>query len=231
MNCLLSPFARFRSSGPAIGLIIAVSAILMGVVLLLHFWKGIPIGKLTRDPAAIDGSPLYTGFLSQIGIFFWAASAAVCMFSAKVLSRHLESLKIKHFLFVSGLLTLVLGLDDVFLLHEEFFPYFGVPEKAVFVSYAGFVLFYLVRFYSIILKTEYLLLGMALVFFGLSVISDLLPPHGIDPYLFEDGAKLLGIVSWLVYFFRAGASAVHHNAAQPGAASGGSPENPGSLER
>ena len=204
-----------------IGLILAVSAVLVGVVLLLHFWKGIPIGRLTRDPTSIVGSPLYTGFLSQIGIFFWSASAAICLFSAKVLSRHPDSLKIKCFLFVSGLLTLVLGLDDVFLLHEKFFPYLGVPEKAVFVIYAVFVLFYLVRFYSIILKTEYILLGMALVFFGVSVTIDLFQPYGIDRYLFEDGAKLVGIVSWLAYFFRVGAFAVYCNAAQQGAAPDG----------
>lgn len=200
-----------------IGLILAVSAVLLGVVLLLHFWKGIPIGRLTRDPTTIVGSPLYTGFLSQIGIFFWSASAAVCMFSVKVLSRHTDSLKIKPFLFASGLLTLLLGFDDVFLLHEELLPYFGVPQKAVFISYAGFVPFYVVRFYSIVLKTEYVLLVMALLFFGFSVTLDLFEPPDINPYLFEDGAKLVGIVGWLAYFFRAGTSAVYHDAAQPGA--------------
>lgn len=202
-----------------IGLNLAVSAVLIGVVLLLHFWKGVPIGRLTRDPTTIIRVPFYTGFLSQIGIFFWAASAAVCMFSAKVLSRHPDCLKIKRFLFVSGLLTLVLGLDDVFLLHEKFFPRFGVPETVVVASYLGFVLFYLVRFYSIILKTDYILLGMALFFFGVSITLDLFDPSGIDPYLYEDGAKLVGIVSWLSYFFCVGAFAVYRNAAQQGAAS------------
>ena len=210
MKLSLSPLARFRLSWPMIVLILAVSAVLVGVVLLLHFWKGIPIGRLTRDPTAIVGVPLYTGFLSQIGIFFWSASTAVCIFSAKVLSRHPDSLEIKRFLFVSGLLTLVLGLDDVFLLHEDFFPSFGVPEKVVFVSYAGIVLFYLVRFYSIILNTNYILLGMALVFFGVSITLDLFS-HG--SYLFEDGAKLVGIVSWLSYFFHVGAYAVYRDAA------------------
>lgn len=218
MKSSLSPLRQFRSSWPTISLILAVSAVLVGVVLLLHLWKGVPISHLTRDPTAIIGVPFYTGFLSQIGIFFWSASAAVCMFNAKVLSRHSESLKIKRFLFVSGLLTLVLGLDDVFLLHEEFFPYFGVPEIVVFVSYAGFVLLYFVRFYSIILKTEYILLWMALVFFGVSSTLDLFNPLNVDSLLFEDGAKLVGIVSWLSYFFRAGASTVYYHAAQHGAA-------------
>jgi hypothetical protein len=201
-----------------IGCILAVSGVLVGMVLFLHFWKGIPIGRLTRDPAAISGSPFYVGFLSQIGIFLWSASAAICMFSAKVLS-HTGSLKVKLFFLVSGLVTLALGLDDAFLLHEEVIPrFFGVPEEAVFVSYAGVVLLYLVIFYSVILKTEYVLLVMALAFFGVSVTLDVFEPPGIDPYLFEDGLKLVGIVSWLAYFFRTGASALFHNVAQPGAA-------------
>ncbi len=107
-------------------------------------------------------------------------------------------------------MTLVLGIDDVFLLHEKVFPWFGVPEEAVVGSYAGFVLFYLVKFYSVILKTEYVLLVMALSFFGLSATLDLVQPHG--SYLLEDGAKLVGIVSWLAYFFRTGESAIDHDA-------------------
>jgi hypothetical protein len=195
-----------------IGFILAVSGVLISIVLLLHIWKGIPYGQLTRDLTTIAGTPLYAGFLSRIGNCFWFAAAAVCMFSAAVLSRSPESIEVKRFLFVFGLLTLVLGLDDAFLLHEGLRS-FGIPEILVFSGYAGFVLFCLVRFISIILKTEYVLLGMALAFFGISITLDLLQPRGLNPYLFEDGAKLAGIVSWLSYFSHAGAFAVHRHMA------------------
>ena len=198
-----------------VGLVLAVSAVLIGVVLILHFWKSIPIDRLTCDPISIVDAPLYTGFLSQIGIFFWSATAAICLFGAKVLSRHPESLKIRGFLVVSGLLTLVLGLDDAFLLHEEFFPSIGVSQKMVFVIYAGILIFYLIRFSSVILETEYVLLGMALFFCGISIVVDWLQSRGIDLHLLEDGAKLVGIVSWLAYFYRVAASAVHRFAAVP----------------
>jgi len=194
-----------------------VSAFLVGIVLLLHFWKGIPIGKLTRDPSDIVGVPFYVGFLSQIGIFFWAASAAVCMFSATVLSKRPDNIEIKRFLFVSGLLTLVLGLDDIFLLHESVFTYLGVPEKVVFFTYAGFVLLYLLEFYSVILNTEYILLLIALIFFGVSIALDLFYLPGLNPFLFEDGAKIAGIVSWLFYFFRVGIVTISCHVAQQSA--------------
>jgi preprotein translocase subunit SecG len=214
MKSLHAPFGQLRSSWMIIGWILAISAVLVSLVLFLHFGKGIPIGNLTRDPTAILGSPFYTGFLSQIGIFFWSASATVCLFSAKVLSNEPESFKIRRFLFVSGLLTLILGLDDAFLLHEEAFPRLGIPEKIVFASYAGFVLFYLARFYSIIVKTEYILLGMALIFFGGSIALDVLNLPGSNSFLIEDDLKLVGIVSWLSYFFRTGVSTVDYHAAQ-----------------
>lgn len=201
-----------------IGVILAVSAVLVGMVLFLHLWKGIPIGRLTRDPAAISGSPFYVGLLSQIGIFLWSAAAAICLFSANGLS-HTGNLKVKPFLIVSGLMTLVLGLDDAFLIHEEVMPhFFGVPPEAVFVSYALLILLFLVVFNSVILKTEYVLLVMALICFGASVASDVFESPG---YLFEDGAKLVGIVSWLAYFFRTGTAALVHNVAQQAAAPDG----------
>lgn len=218
MKALFYPFVRFRSSIPVIGLILAVSAILVGVVLFLHFWKGIPIDKLTGDPTAVGGLPVYTGFLSQIGIFFWSASATVCFFSAKVLSRRADRHKLKRFLLISALLTLLLGLDDVFLLHEALLPRFGIPEKLVVGSYAGLLLLYLFRFFPLILETEYVLMAIALFFFGLSILLDLWNPPGMDPFLFEDGAKLIGLVSWLAYFFRVGEYSVNLNAAQHRAA-------------
>ena len=203
--------ARFRAHFPVVGLVLAVTAVLVSAVLLLNVWKGIPIGKLTRDPASITGVPIYTGFLSQIGVLLWSASTTICLFCASLLSTRQDKLRIKPFLLTSGLLSLILGLDDIFLLHERVFPDLGVAEEIVFASYAAFLFFYLFRFRAIILKTEYILLGMALLFFGVSITLDVFEPAGIDPYLWEDGAKLAGIVSWLAYFFRTGIFAIDRN--------------------
>ena len=215
MKSSLSLFAQFRSSWPAILLILAISTAFISAVLFIHFWKGASIGELTRDPVSVLCCSLYIGFLSQIGIFFWAASSAVCIFSAYVSPRNSYYTKLKSFLFAFGLLSLVLGIDDVFLLHEVFFPYYiGVQQEIVYIIYVGFTLFFLVKFHSIILKSEYILLGMALGFFGVSVALDIISSKNL--YIFEDGAKLIGLVSWLVYFFRFGVFTILHNASQRG---------------
>ena len=197
-----------------VGLVLVLSALPVCAVVLLHFWKGISFGDLTRDPTAIFATPPHTGFLSQLGNCLWTAAAAVCLFCTGVLSGRPDTLNLKLFLFVSGLLTLLLGFDDLFLFHEEVFPFLGVPEKVVLVSYAGLTLVYVARFYSTILKTEYSLLGMAFAFFAVSMALDFLNPVGLEPHIFEEGAKFVGIVSWLSYFVRVGASAVTSAAAE-----------------
>jgi hypothetical protein len=95
--------------------------------------------------------------------------------------------------------------DDWLLLHEHGFPvYLGVPENLVYGMYALALLVYLVRFRARLLAGEWLLLLLAFGWFGLSLAVDRLDGVVDVPalYLWEDGAKLLGIVSWLLFHGR-----------------------------
>lgn len=206
-SILVSAASRRRWIASALPL--AITALLVGGVLFLHRWKGVPIGDLTGDPAAVGGHPIYIGFLSQAGLFLWSAAAAICLFTASTLSRHQRLFDTRRFLFASGLLTVLLGLDDAFLLHESLFPRLGVPEKIVYSGYAAVVLVWLVRFRAAIRHSEYGVLGLALACFGTSLTLDVLEPAvGLDRFLFEDGAKFAGIVSWLTYFVSTAALAL-----------------------
>ena len=207
---LHSTYKRFRLTMPFIGVILLISAVLLGSVLFLHLWKGIPLAKLTRDPLAVGQMPVYIGFLSQIGVFFWAAAIAICLFSSALLAQLAVRRHLKRFLFISALLTSLLALDEVFMLHETVLPYFGIPEIVVLGSYALFFLLYFLKFYRLILRTEYLLLLTALSFFALSILLDQWQVANANlHYLLEDGTKLVGIVSWLGYFFHVGLHALH----------------------
>src|SRR4051812_13660513 len=64
--------------------LLGVAAGLMVVV--IHLTTGHFISDMTRDPAAVTGSEIYIGILSNVGILGWAAVAAVCFFSASLLS-------------------------------------------------------------------------------------------------------------------------------------------------
>ncbi|MDO1448087.1 hypothetical protein Q0590_17570 [Rhodocytophaga aerolata] len=160
----------------------------------------IPFNHFTRDPAAITNSnPLY-GLLSNIGILIWCASATCCFLTYTIKSNWGSSKITTNFWLVSGLITSMLLLDDLFMLHEELFPnVLQIPEKAILASYFILIAAYLVNFGKIILKTRFLFLLLAFGLFGISVIADILnalPFH----FLIEDGSKFLGIVSWAIYF-------------------------------
>jgi hypothetical protein len=170
----------------------------------------IPVENLTRDPLAITRAPFYIGAISNIGILFWCSAVAICFFSFRLLRDIGRNKEFQRFFLFSGDLTSILLLDDLFLLHEEVFPYYlNIPEKLVFVGYGMIISLYLVKFRKIILKTEFLFFLLAFGFLGLSVIIDLLPiPTRLlgnqGEFLLEDGFKLMGIISWFTYFARVG---------------------------
>lgn len=58
-----------------IGVILVVSAVPIWLAILVSRQKGIPMEHLTRDPLAVLDAPVCIGFLSQLGIFFWAGAA------------------------------------------------------------------------------------------------------------------------------------------------------------
>jgi hypothetical protein len=188
-----------------------VLAILVAVAIVSAV-SGIPPGKFTRDPAALmDAHPLL-GAISNLGIMLWSAAAAIVLFTAGVLRRKAWDRELIGYLVASGAITLLLGFDDLFMLHEELLPrYFHAPETLVYLVYIALVLSWLVRFRELILHTDYLLLAAALGFFTVSVAMDRFPDAWLItwPYLFliEDGFKLIGIVSWLAYFVSVGFAA------------------------
>ncbi|MCZ6674134.1 MAG: hypothetical protein O7C75_14485, partial [Verrucomicrobia bacterium] len=97
---------------------------------------------------------------------------------------------------------------DFFRFHESIFPdHLGVNEKVVQLAYVGLILFGMFKFRKPILETDFLILLVALGFFGLSVVIDVFEDQvyaylGNWKFVFEHGAKFLGIVGWFGYFFR-----------------------------
>ena len=86
-----------------------------------------------------------------------------------------------------------------------------IEKETLLILYAGFILFYLSKFYSTIISTSYYLLLISFVFFLISILFDLINPSISYAYLFEDGSKLIGIISWLVYFFHVGIKINKHS--------------------
>lgn len=189
------------------------SAFVLVVAVVVSSSSGIVrLRDLLRDPTAISGNPFYLGLISNLGVLLWAATAAICLFSYTVLRRYGRNSELAPFLLWTGLGTTLFCLSDFFLLHEEVLPnYFGISEKIVFSVYGLLGILYLIRFTTLILKTEYLILVIAFIFLWLSVVFDQFPPQlgqSTDfSYFLEDAPKLIGISTCLMYFCRVSALA------------------------
>ncbi len=171
------------------------------LVLALHFGTGTRFMVLTRDPAATNNTPIYVGILSNLGVMLWAASAAVCIFSASVIKKRGSLSQLKNFFLFSGLFSLCLGIDDLLMMHENFFPNtLMIPEKIVYLCYLLITFSYLLFYVETILCSSYLLLYLALLFFSISVGMDKLLPFCEIETFFEDGFKFTGIIFWLTYY-------------------------------
>lgn len=184
----------------ASGLILCLSCTAMILTAFVHITQDVPIGMLTRDPAAVAGVSVYTGFLSQVGSLLWASASSVCVLSALACA----AIRGKHdlFLWASAGLSLILGVDDTFMLHDAILPFLGVPELLVFGTYAASMLGYLVCFRGRLPQLTSLWLVGALGCFAISMGIDMINPSLENIFLYEDGAKFIGITLWSVHFFQ-----------------------------
>jgi hypothetical protein len=179
---------------------------------------GSPAWLFTRDPAAIHVSDPMLGALSNLGAVLWAAAASVTLFAAALL-RSPQVAEVRAYLAYAGALTAWLLLDDLYMFHERVLPdSVGVPQWLVLTTYVVLVAGLCARFRRLIVATDYRLLAVAGACFALSIASDQAPGawHRLDWLVFvEDGAKLLGIASWLAYFTSTAARALRGELTDP----------------
>jgi len=196
-------WSRLRST---ITIIYTPVAIALAVVVVVRMRTGIAIADFTVDPLiVVGGAPVYTGILSTIGGLVWASTMAICLFGWATARTWPRSDQSASFLLAAGIVTLVLMVDDVFLGHEILYPqYVGLDERVVYAIYGVMILGFMAAFRAVILRTDFLLLAIALAGFALSiafdVIAELTNVAVPAAFLWEDGAKLFALVSWAAYF-------------------------------
>ena len=197
---------RFGSCWPALAAVYVPTLLILSATVWANFQAAVPFSFFSRDATAtFNGHPL-TGVQSTIGVLVWWAAAGICFFSYAVLRGARKDKLLPAFLLWAGAISALLALDDMFLIHEDLaHRYLSLNEKVVFLGYGALTLWWLIRFRRTILDSEYLLLILALTFFGSSIVVDLLQHHLSSPsrIFFEDGFKLLGIVSWSGYLMGA----------------------------
>lgn len=197
-----------KSNRSSFGLVLFLCAILFCLLLIGKHWIDVPYKTLIQDPVKLLEVPRYTGIFFQIGLFFWSVSITICFFVSKILSSRAGRARMSRFLFVSGMITLIFCLDDVFFLEDKVAALLGFHKVFILPAYGAFIMLYLIAYYSLIFRTYYVLLGIALFFFCLSFAIGLMYLEFFDPILFGGLAKMIGIVSWMVYFYQVGKNAL-----------------------
>lgn len=162
---------------------------------------------LLQDPAAAYDLPFNAGMVSHLGVLLWIV---VGVFASRVGRANRGDHALGGLLCWAGCFSIVLGLDDLFLLHELAIPGVGIPEFAVLGVYGALLVALIWTHRRTILATDYLLLVLSSTAFCLSIVLDEGPDIGL-PLLWrlghtplEDVFKLVGIVAWCAYFLQTG---------------------------
>lgn len=174
---------------------------------LLQPWaepKWMFLDPLTAAELSGDCCHTYYGFVSNLGIMLWSATAAVCLFSAILFVAQKRDIALVWFAASAGLLTGWLALDDAFMVHEVVFPSFGIPQNAVLAFYVVLGGLYGLTSWRTIFRQDWPLLFVAGSALALSMLVDTVF-HSLVPSLvyLEDSAKFFGICAWAAFHISA----------------------------
>ena len=207
--------ARTKLSNLRKALSIAVLPGLLVYVLAISLsaMAGIKGILVIRDLAQTCKSPLGVGLISNLGYLFWMAAAAIALFTAYATPTYSQH-KLKDLLLCGGWFSFMLCMDDMFLLHDRY-----IGQTLLYVVYAIFAFLIAFKFRDQLLENGGEIFILAANLLALSVltdkfqheISDIIPiKYGILQ-LFEEGAKFLGITSWLYFWWSASSKFIRNS--------------------
>ena len=160
-------------------------------------FAGFNIIQIIRDPAQQSGASSFLGFLSNIGVWLWISSAAICLHTASTCYIRLFK-RYKELVILLGFLSLILAIDDFFLIHDRF-----INEKICYLGYAIIIGALLARHFSLIIEIQGFAFIAACSLLMLSILTDLIqsriPIHYEYTQIFEEGFKFIGIATWLYF--------------------------------
>ncbi len=162
---------------------------------------GFNLVEILRDPAQQSEKSSFLGFLSNIGVWIWVSSAAICFFAAATVRDTKSNSKRKELLLLVGTFSLLLAVDDLFLIHDRY-----INEYLCYAVYAFLALALMVRHYRTIAEIDGFAFLAAGSLLASSIMTDLIQDHITLRYsysqVFEEGFKFMGAAAWLYFSFR-----------------------------
>lgn len=177
----------------------AVPALLFyAISLLILRSSGFEVMEILRDPAQQSGKSSFLGFLSNAGIWLWVSSAAICIFSAFNFQGTEVDGKHKELLFLTGALSLILAIDDFYMIHDRY-----VNQKICYLAYAILAGSLMLRHFFKIIEINGFVFLLAGTLLALSIFTDLIQSHIPLSYsqtqILEEGFKFVGAATWLYF--------------------------------
>ncbi len=182
-----------------------VLAVLSLAFLFLAMWcvdsRGVAIEILIREPAAQHNFWPFSGLFSHVGVFALAATGVIGLFAARYAARD------RNLLRLIALYSLVLAVDDFFLIHDDILPRMGIPETATYATYLTVGVAVALRWRRDLFAIRHAALFLASALLASSVALDVLTPYSRLELVIEDSLKLAGLCLWAAYWIsRAGAA-------------------------
>jgi hypothetical protein len=179
--------------------IVPASIFYVTALLGLHS-RGFAVMEIIRDSAQQNDVSSFIGFLSNIGVWLWVASAAICTFIVFFIPTTNQK-SLKELLILTGLLSISLAIDDFFMIHDRY-----INQNYCYLAYAIIASLILIRSYKSILETEASVFLLAGFLLASSILTDLIQYYIPLSYhhvqIIEEGFKFTGAATWLYFNVR-----------------------------
>lgn len=167
--------------------------------------NGFEVMEVLRDPAQLNKNSSFLGFLSNIGVWLWVSSVAISYFT---LLQSQSKFRDNTLLFSVGTLSLVLAIDDFFMIHDRF-----IEQNLCYITYALVDIAILVKHFDKVMRINGFCYVLASALLALSIGTDLIQrsiPYPVVQ-IFEEGFKFTGAAVWLYFIFQTASNRLNAN--------------------
>ncbi len=189
-----------RRTAQAICALVFVLLLMGGAGVAVMLERVPDVGYLTRDATSLTGVPWWTGAISRFTGLCWAVAATVNLIAANSLAAGAALPKLRRSLLLLGVLCIMLALDDTMLVHDAILRVRGVPEEALFATYALACLvlawWFRASWRTAVGAAFFTGAAMLAVSMVLDSVYALLSLSKNILFLVEDGSKLAGVLAW-----------------------------------
>lgn len=175
------------------------------IVWVVADYKDLAPKLLTRDPYQAGKMPFYYGYASLFGSAVWicggAATLAIAFAARTIRDLSWNRPGLFRLALWGGAIGLVMGIDDLLLIHDAWARRIGIPEILFHAVYAGATVALAATTWRTMLReTAWPLYVITLAGYASSSIIDFIRGEPEVLRQAEDIFKLAAIITWTVYF-------------------------------